>query len=153
MGAVSPKIQEFATRIVSYEAGDDHSFTAKLRATFLVCEKLRLELIPLIGTSGFCALLLRALALSSEDADWLPSVKVTEEGILKGFEELNAKQIEEAFSAEVIALPAQFLGLLITLIGDRLTVQLLNGVWPKLELRNLEDSREYENKAHTHINP
>lgn len=99
---------------------------------FVVCEKLRPELSTFLGRVGFGALLSRALALASADAPWLRALHVDVDGSLKGRNEPGAQAgANEQLEGGTILL-AQLLGLLVTFIGEELTLRLLREVWPKL---------------------
>jgi signal transduction histidine kinase len=84
---------------------------------------MRRPLVRLTGSAGFSSLVERALALAKRETDTLDVVKVKEDGSLDG----------PAFSAEApggALLIAQLLGLLITLMGDPLTMRFLYNIWP-----------------------
>jgi len=84
---------------------------------------MRRPLVRLTGSAGFNSLVARALALAKRETDTLDVVKVKEDGSLDG----------PAFNAEApggTLLIAQLLGLLITLMGDALTMRFLYKIWP-----------------------
>ena len=81
-----------------------------------------------MGTAGFRALLSRALALAGAEVAWLGEIHVKADGSLEGLNELMAKASPEELSDVGIVLLARFLGLLVALIGDELTLQLLSNV-------------------------
>ena len=107
---------------------------------FLVCEKLGPQMATLMGRGGYSALLLRALALSRPDVDWLRSVNVTQGGHLGIAEDVlktvGAKELTDGSTVLV----AELLGLLVAFIGDNLTLRLLRDVWPDLSLDDLNFS-------------
>ena len=93
----------------------------------LICETLRASLLGVVGADGFNALLRRALGLARQDVPALSHLKIGPEGRLEGLEELAAS----APAAEAaIALGANLLHLLITFIGEPLTIRLLRDAWP-----------------------
>lgn len=93
-------------------------------ASCRVCGKLRPPLIALTGTAGFRSLLSRALTLARREAQGLGAVRVQPDGSLEGLE-------GEATQARTV-LVGYLLTLLITFIGETLTMRLLHDVWPDL---------------------
>jgi hypothetical protein len=123
----------FAERLIAYERRDNKSSETKTPAAFLVGEKLRPHLAPLMGNVGFRALLSRALALANAEVPWLRAVHVkAADGSFQGLDELGAQvDPDEIFEGRVVLL-AQLLGLLVAFIGEDLTLRLVREVWPKL---------------------
>ena len=102
----------------------------------LVDERLRPHLSILMGKLGFRALISRALVLANAEVPWLRAVHVRTDGSLEGLDELAAQVgPEELFKGNVVLL-AQFLGLLVTFVGEDLTLRLVRDVWPKLPLND-----------------
>ncbi len=95
----------------------------------LVNEKLRTSLIQFAGADGFAALLRRALALASAEAPALRSATVSADGRLKGLEQLASHEGSVARGAAV-AITTQLLELLVTFIGEPLTLKLVRESWP-----------------------
>jgi hypothetical protein len=121
---VSSVTRELADQLIAFEAASTSVSEADANATCRVCEKLRRPLITLTGTAGFSSLLQRALALAKREAPALDNVTVEADGSLKGLE-------GDATQATHV-LVAYLLGLLITFIGQTLTMRLLHDVWPNL---------------------
>jgi len=96
----------------------------------LVNEKLRTSLIQFAGADGFAALLRRALALASAEAPALRSATVNADGRLEGLEQLASHEGSVARAAAV-AITAHLLGLLVTFIGEPLTLRLVREAWPE----------------------
>lgn len=119
----SQAARELADRLVAFEATQPVSDEDRM-ATCRVCEKLRRPLSHLTGPAGFSSLLSRSLTLAQGDAPVLREVRVTEDGALEGLE-------GEAAQASA-TLVAQLLELLITFVGESLTLRLLHDVWPDL---------------------
>lgn len=99
----------------------------------LVNENLRIALIQFAGADGFAALQRRALALASAEVPALRSAKVSADGRLEGLEQLATLPGSVA-SASAVALTAHLLGLLVTFIGEPLTLRLVRQAWPNLSL-------------------
>ena len=91
-----------------------------------VCEALRIALTKVAGSEGFAALLRRALALAGAQVPTLQSVKIKPDGHLEGLDEVDADA--------AVALTAHLLGLLVTFIGEPLTLRLLREAWPDAAL-------------------
>jgi hypothetical protein len=131
-------MRNFAKRLIVYEASGNESSETKTPEVFHVCEKLRPHLATLMGNGGFRALLSRALALANAEDPWLRAVHVKSDGSLEGLEELHAQlDPDELFEGGVVLL-AQLLGLLVTFIGENLTVRLVREVWPEVPLNDLD---------------
>jgi len=97
----------------------------------VVIEKLRIILTQFAGADGFASLLRRALVLASADVPSLQSVKIGADGRLEGFEQIVAdKATGEARSEAAVAVTAHLLGLLVTFIGEPLTLRLVRAAWP-----------------------
>ena len=95
----------------------------------------------LMGSAGFSSLLSRALVLASKKVRWLEKLQVKPDGCLQGLDEL-AKQIDpDEFLKGQVALLVQLFGLLVAFIGEKLTLNLVLGVWPKLSLNDLDFSK------------
>jgi hypothetical protein len=96
-----------------------------------VIEKLRITLTKFAGSEGFTSLLRRALVLASAEVPSLQSVKVGADGRLDGFEQIVVdKDAGGAVDEAAVAITANLLGLLVTFIGEPLTLRLEHAVWP-----------------------
>ena len=137
-------MRDFAERLIAYETTKNKSSETKTRAAFLVGEKLRPQLAALMGNVGFCALISRALALTSAEVPWLRALHVNADGSLEGLDELDAQiDPKEIFEGRVVLL-AQLLGLLVAFIGETLTLRLVREVWPKLSVNDLDFGNGYK---------
>ena len=101
----------------------------------LVSDKLRTSLTRFAGVDGFISLQRRALVLASADVPSLHSVKVGEDGRLEGFEQLAA----DTGTGAAAAITSHLLGLMVTFIGEPLTLTLVRKTWPDISLDE-EDS-------------
>ena len=99
----------------------------------LVNEKLRIALIQFAGADGFTALLRRALALASAEAPALKSATVSADGRLEGLEQL-ATLPGSVSGAAAVAITAHLLELLVTFVGEGLTLRLVRQAWPDMSL-------------------
>jgi hypothetical protein len=131
----SPKARDIAQHLIAYEAIEKHQCTTSGPAAFEVCEKLRRPLSTLTGTAGFRSLLVRALTLARREADTLDAVLVRDDGSLDG------PAIDAAGPGGALLI-AQLLGLLMTFIGEALTMSLLHEIWPELLTADLKPGKE-----------
>lgn len=100
-------------------------------ATWRVYEKLNARLAPLIGSDGVRALLVRSAKLAEADFPCLAEAARPE-----GLTGLGSclKTLDPAVGAQAAAtLFGNFLKLISTLIGERLTVVILRSAWPEIE--------------------
>jgi hypothetical protein len=134
MNQTSSRAQQLARRLVAHESGEYRTTGVRAQANFPACEKLRPPLAALVGSTGFSALLSRALALAGREVPWLRAVHVAADCSLEGMAELETHLSPEQISDGKVALLAQLLGLLSGFIGESLTMQLLSEAWPKLSL-------------------
>src|SRR5688500_15824811 len=138
MNRATPKMREFAERLIAHEAKGQKPSKPKRTAGFHVCETLRPHLSMMIGSAGFRALLVRALTLATVEIPWLSAIHVKTNGALEGLDELQPQLAPEEIHEGRVALLAQLLGLLVAFIGESLTVRLLREVWPQLALPDNE---------------
>src|SRR5664279_1224869 len=146
MSRATPKMRDFAERLIAYETRGNKSSETKPPAVFLVGEKLRPQLAALMGNVGFRALLSRALALANAEVSWLRAVHVNADGSFEGLDELGAQVDPDEIFEGCVVLLAQLLGLLVTFIGELLTLRLVLEVWPKLSLNDLDFGRGSKNE-------
>lgn len=127
---------QLARRLISEEGGKRHATVADAsgHAAFRVCEKIRTPLSTLTGAGGYRALLSRALALAGKEAVWLGRLEVTPAGSLRFPPEVEAGVGDGDAAQSGVLLVAELLGLLITMIGEALTLRLLQEIWPKTPL-------------------
>jgi hypothetical protein len=137
MSRATPQMRNLAGRLIAHEAGETKSSGTKSPVTFPVPEKLRPPLAALVGSTGFVALLSRALVLASREVPLLRAVHVKADGSLDWPAALEAQVDPEQIAEGRVALLAQLLGLLNGLIGENLTSQLTREAWPKLVLKDM----------------
>ena len=116
----------------SVEASPDHADPA-LR----VIENLRGPLTKLVGATGFSSLLAKALLIARRQAPSLDRLRVQPDGSVIGSDEV---QHDLTDGGEVLV--AEFLDLLITFIGEAMTVTLIREVWPDASLDATPDTEE-----------
>jgi hypothetical protein len=126
--ADTSKTRELARRLLAYEAVDGKQTMPEVEAVCRVCDKLRSALTTLAGPAGFRSLLTRALTLAKRESPLFAAWEVKSDGSLQV---LNGQQ---APSGAILV--AQLIGLMVTFIGESLTLSLLHDLWP--DLRNFE---------------
>jgi hypothetical protein len=107
-----------------------------------VCEKLRLPLAKLAGVAGFRSLLSRAVALAKSEDPSLVAVRVGADGSLEGLDAPGQDQGTGAGGAAGVVVVAQLLGLLVTFIGEPLTLRLVRDAWPNASVAGMDAARE-----------
>ena len=120
-----------AQRLLTYEAVAGEKSEPTESAAFRVCAKLRRPLITLAGVAGFRSLLSRALTLARAEAPTLNAVQVAVDGSVKGLDELASQTDKERSRDGGAVLVTQLIGLLLTFIGEGLTLRLVQDVWPE----------------------
>lgn len=89
-------------------------------------DRLRDLLIRLAGKDGFASLQQRALMLAKSDLPHMQLVRIGPDGRLTGFDQMDP---DTGTGAE-IAITTRLLELLVSVIGEPLTLRLLREAWP-----------------------
>lgn len=139
-------MQDVAKLLSAYEGRGNKSAKTKPAATFPVSDKLRPHLATLVGSAGYRALLARAVALAGAEVPWLRGLHVKADGTLEGLEEIHAKLGAAEFIKGRVALVAELLGLLVAFVGESLTLRLVQEIWPKVPLDDLDFGRGGKNE-------
>jgi hypothetical protein len=124
---IKPTSEELVERLIACERDE---LGVESMPAFRICEKLRDPLSTLVGSLGYRALITRALTLAQRESNLLVSVRVKDDGAL---EYPNS----EAFSTASV-LPTQLIALLLSFVGEAVTLRLVHDVWPNL--RGSEDT-------------
>jgi hypothetical protein len=133
----TPTTRNLAKQLLALESADTSAEMPDAHAIRCVCEKLRRPLATLAGAAGFRSLLERALTLSKQECQILEEWEVEPDGSLRGLDSESAR-----WGAVLIA---HLIGLMITFIGESLTLQLLQNAWPNLPCSEVIYER-YESK-------
>jgi hypothetical protein len=129
-------MRNFAARLINHDAGL-RSSAQGTSAAFKVPDRMRTHLTTLMGNGGHRALLMRALALAGAEVRWLREVEVGIDGSLEGLDTIREPVThDEAFNGGAV-LVAHLMGLLVAFIGERLTLQIVREVWPKMPTKDL----------------
>jgi hypothetical protein len=139
-----PKSRHLAQRLLTYEAVAGENSEPAESAAFRVCAKLRRPLITLAGVAGFRSLLSRALTLAKAEAPSLSAVQVAADGSLKGPDEIASQTNKDQARDGGAILIAQLLGLLLSFIGEGLTLRLVQDVWPDAAFNGRVSEKEGE---------
>ena len=131
-----------AQRLLTYEAVAGENSEPAESAAFRVCAKLRMPLITLAGVAGFRSLLSRALILARAEAPSLSAVQIAADGSLKGLDDLEPQTDKEQARDGGTILIAQLIGLLLTFIGEGLTLRLVQDIWPEAALNGRVSEKE-----------
>jgi len=129
-------IQGVVQRLIAEERRASNVPEEGGRVGFRVCEKLRLPLTTFAGVAGYRSLLARALVLAKADSPLLSGVQLKPDGSFEYSAELEAQLCTDKAAAAGAAVVTQLLGLLVTFVGEALTLRLLNDVWPKAALKD-----------------
>lgn len=132
--------QNLARRLLALEAGANNP--PDVHVALRACEQLRLNLAKPLGDAGFQALLARALTLTKGEVPWMEAVKLEPNSTLAGFEDNALSQpVEEAMEGGRVLL-FHLIRLLITFIGEALTLQLLHNIWSEMPWERNSDLEE-----------
>jgi hypothetical protein len=127
-----PEMRDLAQRLLTYEANAGGLSEPVGFSTLRVYEKLRQCIGEFAGSTGFQSLAKRALTLARSEVPRLSAVHVAEDGNLQG---ISASELptdmerERAYDGGVILI-SQLLALLLTFLGQALTMNLIRNVWP-----------------------
>jgi hypothetical protein len=89
-----------------------------------------------MGGGGHRALLMRTLALAGGEVSWLKKCGVAPDGNLEGPDPRLPVDHDGVVEGGAV-LVAHLIGLLVAFIGERLTLQLIREVWPKMPAKDL----------------
>ena len=146
MNRATPKLRDFAERLILIDVKNSQSSAPKAQAVFTGLERLRPHLVQIVGDLGFRAALARALASATTDVVWLRAVRIKPDGSLNGvdgidgvngLDELEAKVDPKEIAEGKVVLLAEFFGLLVELIGERLVLQLVHTAMPNVSKDDL----------------
>jgi hypothetical protein len=134
MTAPSPAIRNLARHLLastrSAVSAAHATGSPRVHEAVALCETLRISLTKFAGADGFAALLRRALALARVEAPALQSVRLGATCQLEGLEGIAVERAGDA----AVALAAHLLSLLVTFIGEPLTLRLVREGWPNAQL-------------------
>jgi len=125
-------LRQLAVRVLTHHAGpnpDAASLAAAARRSF---DELARVLAPLIGHVGIDALAARAMHLARGEYPWLAKTRDSDQAERPLVQvALSLEHHGPAIAIEAAAaVLATFTGLLVTMIGEPLTVRLMREAWP-----------------------
>lgn len=130
MSLASSTTKDLALRLVSAEASSGPSSGQPFDLAIRVCERLRLPFTKLAGNAGFSSFMSRSLTLAKVDAPTLRFLEVQENGALaRNGLQVDGHGLGKDSGADIV-LVGQLLHLLVTFIGERLTLTLILETWP-----------------------
>jgi hypothetical protein len=141
MSRAPARQRNLAEGLVAHETSGNSSSELNPFGAFHAIDKLRPHLAALQGNIGFRSLVSRSIAVASEETRWLRAVHVKSDGSLSGLDGLPEQLGPEEFYEGGVALLTQLLALLFSLIGEDLTLQIAQVVWPDLSLDELAAGR------------
>ncbi len=130
MSTTSPETQELARQLLAFEAAYHISPDEGVDVAAHFIEGLRLRFIRLAGVDGFRSLLSRALTLAKAELPSLNMVQVRADGSLEGFDSIEQSQEAGAAGHAGTVLVSHLLELLMTFVGEPLTLRLVRDKWP-----------------------
>jgi len=124
-------LRDLAKQLLLVEATSGREDTPSYHETVRLCEKLRISLIGFAGAEGFVSLLRRALTLASHEIPAPHVFFVAADGKLEGLEAYAANGKGNG-DAAAVAITGHLLGLLVTFIGEPLTLRLVRDAYPNI---------------------
>lgn len=133
-------MRDFSARLIAHESEISPSGGKEVAVAFSVFEKLRPHLATLMGNGGYRALLMRSLALAVMEVPRLRTARVSADGTLEDNNQTESSAGCNELSKARVILLAHLIALLVAFIGERLTLQIVHEVWPKLAAKQLNFS-------------
>lgn len=131
-------IRNFARRLIALEAARDESHDAPADSAARVCDRLCVPLARLVGVAGFRSLMSRALTMAKSEVPSLTAAVVRADGSLEGLNRTGQDRNGAGDGEAGLVIVAQLLGLLVTFIGEPLTLQLVRDVWRELPATGMD---------------
>ena len=129
-------IRELARRLLADEAAADKTSLSTESALLRVYEKLRWNLCALAGVAGFRSLASRALTMAKSEAPSLSAIQIAADGSLQGLGDHESQSNKHQADEGGVILLAQLFSLLITFIGETLTLRIVQDTWPDAGLND-----------------
>lgn len=130
-------MKALARRLLAVEAANRSDSEMRVHEALRVYENLRSSLTRFAGPDGFTALMRRSLALARAEVPALQSVSVQPDGTILGLEEIAFNSRDAGIEATV-AITSNLLMLLVTFIGEPLTLRLISDAWPEAPLEKMK---------------
>lgn len=138
---ISIEVRDLAQQLLAYEAVVDRRSKSTESVTLCAYEKLRRSLVSFAGIAAFQSIASRALVLAQAEVSSLCAVRVAADGALQGWSDMqpigtdkdqagSQRDGEDPPGEAGSILIARILGLLLTFLGEALTLSLLRDAWP-----------------------
>lgn len=138
-----PVLRQLVHRLMTHPVGMNNAGELAFAAV-AVYTKLLSSLSPLLGEVGSTALFRRSLKLTEGAFPCYAEARGADQRtLLNAVEACLRKQAPEGVQGASVALLAAYVELLATLIGERLTRQLLQDAWPEL-LASPPEEKQHE---------
>jgi hypothetical protein len=142
MRYATPRLRRAATRLLSHEAGEDPATSEILAAASgRLFDRMSDQLARVIGPVGVQAIFLRAVKLLRAEFAFLDERIVPRgrgDNAAEFLRQCLREQKPEVIQEVSVILFATFAGLLVTVIGDRLSWSLWQQIWPDALLPEAE---------------
>jgi len=135
------KPRDLARSLVACEADTSATVLQTEPATVRVYERLRRQLGAAVGVDGFQVLAFRALALAKSESPRLSAARLTADGALRGFGEVESQTDADEDGEVGIILIAQLLGLFLTFLGEATTLSLIEDLRVQVDIRTQSANR------------
>ncbi len=132
MSLTSVVIKNIGQQLIAYESANGSVGSQPFADVITIFGKLQKILSKLAGISGYNSLLRRSLMMGKTKAKSLEMIQIRSDGALElnVAHAANSHLLLEESAGDILL--TQFLGLLVTFIGETLTVNLLRDVWPNV---------------------
>jgi hypothetical protein len=130
---LSPETNDIARSLLAYEAAGSTSEPVRSLAV-RVCEKLRAPLCALAGAVCYRTLIGRALTLAKSQTTSLCDLQIAEDGSLQGISKSSLQSDRHDASEADVLLTSHSIGLILSLLGTAVTLQLVQDVFPNLTI-------------------
>jgi hypothetical protein len=140
-------LHEIARRVMAAQAtASPATPAAAAEAMQLCCGDLYRILETAMGPAGLQALITRAIQITARDYPWLATVTAgtASDCSLSGLTEAAARLKVEDANEGYAALLATIIWLLITFIGEDLTLRFVRHAWPKVSVARLSEGTKNE---------
>lgn len=130
MHPAAPPARALARRVLEIEA--DRELPQESGVDYLdrACEQLRSQMSQVVGALGYSTLLAHALVLAKQEDPVVEQLSMDQSGALEWG---NQPELSSRARATEILL-TKLIQLLITFLGETVTLRLLQNVWPELSI-------------------
>ena len=135
MDMSSAPMRDLARRLLAVEAASQSAADPHVHEAVRVCEKLRISLTRFAGADGFAVAPAAGAGSGPRGSPFAARHHgVKADGSVEGLEELAADASKRSGGDAAVAITAHLLGLLVTFIGEPLTLRLVREAWPDASL-------------------